>query len=193
MSDLLAKLRLGTANTKLIKWPGCEEYVGLKILSQQQQQDGAFAAERWFEGHKISIHLGSADEYDSEKASQMLWRALVDPKDMKTPVFDTVDKFRESVTREDKSYLIEEYMTFEKDCSPSPDNMKPEEFDAFLSEVKKTPEEILSKCTSSNTLKRCITTMASQLQNSLSDKSLPTAQSRKLLNSAKPTQTMSQS
>jgi hypothetical protein len=178
--DLISKYKLGTSNTKLIAWPNSTDMVGLRILSQSQLQEATFATEKWFKENKIDINMSTADEFDSEKATQVLYRALVDPVDFKTPVCNKIDIFRQSLTRDERSCLIDEYLTFEKDCSPRPENMKDEEFEAWIDSVKKTPEELLGNVISSRTLKACIITMAKEFQNLPLPRSLFTPNSKTL-------------
>jgi hypothetical protein len=166
MSDLLQKIKLGTNNVKLIKWPSSDQEVLIRVLSQQEMQEAVFATERLFKKENIEVNLITSDEYDNEKATQVLYRAIKDPTDNKS-ICANITEFRASLTKEEKLYLIQEYLTFEKDCSPRPDNMSSEEFDKFLAEVKKNPSLINSSSLSCATLRSCITTLASQLETSL--------------------------
>ena len=160
--SLLDTLKLGTKNCKMVKWPGTDTEIAMSILSQQQIQDAVFATERLFKGEKIEMNMGTADEYDSELSTQKLFRSIHDPKDMDKPVATTITEFRKALTREDRTVLIEEYLAFEKECSPSPDNLTNDEFDQLLSDLKKTPHETLGRITSISTLKKLLLIMASR-------------------------------
>lgn len=163
MSDLLSKLALGTRHTKLIPWPGSEQMVLLRILSQADRQEAVFATERLFKAQTIDINMMTADEYEEEKLTQILWRCIRDPEKPSEAIAKDVTTFRAGLTKEDRAYLGEQYITFERDCSPSPDNMKSEEFDALVAQVKKTPEVILSLPIGSSTLRKLSRSLAEQL------------------------------
>jgi len=161
MSDLLAKLKLGAKNVKLLSWPGTEVKVVLRVLNQQDFQEAAFAAERLFKSEKIETNLMTADEYENEKALQILFRALRDPQDQDKPIANTITEFRRAITREEKKILIDEYLGFESECSPAPDNLSNDEFDKVLSDVKKKPQETISGITSMSMLKKLLLIMVS--------------------------------
>ena len=164
MSDLslLSRIKLGAANTKLVKWPGTDELVTLRVLSIQERQEAAFATERHFKTSGIDVSLATAGDYDEEKSVQLLYRALKAPKD-NVPVAKTIGEFRAALSREEKGALIDEYLTFERDCAPSPDNLTEDEFDKLLTEVKKNAQEMLSASYSTGMLKRLCTSLVNQL------------------------------
>jgi hypothetical protein len=164
MSDLLSTLKAGTDNVKLIKFPKSETPIALKILNQKELQDAAFCTERLFKTEKIDVNLMTSEEYSSEKATQILFRCIRDPENLEQGIAPNITVFRASLTRNEKEYLIGEYLAFEKDVSPSPDNMSNEEFDKILLDVKKNPEDITGKIFSSSMLKKLITTLVSQLK-----------------------------
>lgn len=163
MSGLLDRLRLGTSNIKLVKWPGSDVQVTIRILSQQDIQEAHFATERLFKVGKIETNLMTADEYENEKSTQILFRSLRNPENLEEPICKTIEEFRRSITREEKKQLIEEYLGFESECSPSPDNLSDDEFDKVLSDLKKKPAETLGNITSMSMLKKLLLTMASPL------------------------------
>ena len=161
MTWILERLKLGTNNTKLVKWPGSDLAIIVRILSQQDIQEAIFATERLFKSSKIETNLMTADEFDNEKQTQVLFRAIRDPEDMEKPICQTVEEFRRSLTREEKELLIAEYNGFESECSPSPDNLTNDEFDKVMSDLKKKPAETLGNITSISTLKKLLLIMAS--------------------------------
>jgi len=162
MSDLLSRLKLGTRATKLVLWPGDTEHVLLRILSQTQRQEATFATEQLFKSAKIELNMVTASEYESEQATQMLYRAVRDPAAPDEPVCPNITEFRKALTADTKRILLDEYVAFEKDISPSPDNLSSEEFDKILSDLKKNPSQTLSNISSISTLKRLCVTMANQ-------------------------------
>ena len=102
MSGLLDRLKLGTSNIKLVKWPGSDVQVTIRILSQQDIQEAIFATDRLFKSNKIEPSLVTAEEFDNEKQTQVLFRTVRDPEDMEKPICQTVEEFRRSLTREEK-------------------------------------------------------------------------------------------
>lgn len=162
--SLLDTLKLGTDNHKLIKWPGTSQDVVVRILSEHDRMEATIATERLLKGEKLESSLTTADQYDTERCIQILYRALRDPSNLETPVANNITEFRKGITREDMKMLISEYTTYEQDCSPSPDNLTEEEFDHLLLEVKKNPGTLSGSSLSSSTLKRLITTLASRPQ-----------------------------
>jgi hypothetical protein len=162
MSDLLQKLKLGTDHVKLLDFPGTQTKVALRVLSQQDLQLAAFATERLFKSEKIELNMASANEYDQEKATQILFLALRDPEHLDQPVATSITEFRKLLTKDEKEFLIDEYLTFEKDVSPSPETLSGDEFDRVVSDLKKKPDSITSSNFSTAMLKKLITTLASQ-------------------------------
>jgi len=171
VSSLIEKLKLGTDNTKLINWPGSEQKVLLRILSQKDIQDASFAAERLFKAEKIETNMMTATTYEEEQATQLLFKSLRDPERQDEPIATNITEFRKALTKEEKTQLVGEYMTFERDCSPNPDNMSDEEFDKVLQDVKKNPASIDSLNCSSSLLRRFITILASPPQRLPTDNS----------------------
>jgi len=178
MSELLARIKLGTKNTKLIPWPGSDQMVMIRILSEHERQRASFDAEKYFQKEGIALHMGTVDEYETEKANQLLWKGLQDPATQE-PLTKTMDEFRRTITRDERAQLISEYVTFEQDVSPSPEGMTEEAFEAFLADVKKNPSEALGNNSSSNILKKLITTLVNQLVTSQQPNGLSSLRSKK--------------
>ena len=161
MSDLLSIFKAGTENHKLIKWPGTEHPVAIKILTQKDLQDAAFSTERMFKSEKIEVGLLTAEEYEVEKSIQILFRCLRDPKNLEEPVAPSIAEFRKALTREERRLLTDEYLGFESECSPQPGNLSKDDFDRLVVDLKKNPSAILSNITDIGTLKRLVLFMAS--------------------------------
>jgi hypothetical protein len=164
MSDLLSKLKLGTANHKLIDWPGTQTKVVLKILSMAETQEAMFATERHFKQSKIEVNLVTAKEYDTELTTQTLYRAIRDPQKLEEPIALTITDFRLCLNRDESDLLFKEYLAFEADCSPSMDNLSGEEFDRIVADVKKKPEETLGSVTNLAVLRRLVLFMVKHLK-----------------------------
>lgn len=170
MSSLIEKLKLGIDNPpKIIKWPGSDVQVALKIISEQARMEASFATERLFKSERIDSNLMTADQYETEKVIQILFRALRCPDDLDKPVFPSITDFRKALTREDMRILIAEYTGFESECSPSPENLSPEEFDKLLLEVKKNAATTTSNISSMSTLRKVIISLVDLPVSSLKD------------------------
>jgi hypothetical protein len=162
VSDLLSIFKAGTDNHKIVKWPGTEHPVAIRILSQKDLQDAAFTTERMFKSEKIEVGLLTAEEYEVEKSIQILFRCLRDPKNLEEPVAPNIAEFRKALTREERRLLTDEYLAFESECSPQPDGLSKDDFDRTIEQLKKTPDAILSNITSIAMLKKLLLFMASQ-------------------------------
>lgn len=162
MSDLLQRLKQGSAATKMVMWPGTKQGVLMHVLSQQEHQDATFATERLFKSDKIDVNLVTANEYESEQVTQMLYRALRDPEKPQEPIASSITDFRRALTKDEKKYISDEYLAFESEISPSPDNLSNDEFDKLLSDLKKNASQTVGSISSTATLKKLLLTMASQ-------------------------------
>ena len=162
MSNLLEILKAGSKNIKLVDYPGSTTKVALKILSQQDQQAATFATERHFKSEKIEVNLVTADEYEQEKATQILYRAIRDPQNLDEPIASTVTEFRKMLDRNEKKILIDDYLAFEAECNPSPENLSSEEFDKIFTDVKKNCVATVSNISSIHTLRKLLIIMASR-------------------------------
>jgi hypothetical protein len=138
--NMLARLKKGTDNKKTIAFPGTHEEVVVSVLSEGARQDAQFATEQHFKRKDIDVSMSTVDAYEAEKTLQMLYRALSDQEG--NPLARTVDEFRNRITVDEKDRLVEEYLAFEKECSPDPETMSEAELEALIEEIKKKPEMI---------------------------------------------------
>ena len=161
MSDLLSIFKAGQDNVKIIKWPGTQHDVAIRVLTQRDLQEAAFSTERMFKAEKIEVGILTAEEYEVEKSLQILFRCLRDPKSLEDPVAPSIAEFRKALTREERRLLTDEYLAFESECSPAIDGLSKEDFDRLLQDLKKNPAAILSTITSIGMLKKLLLFMAS--------------------------------
>jgi HEPN domain-containing protein len=159
MSALLDRLKAGRSAIKEVTLNGVK--FGLRVLTEQDYLEAQIATELAMREAGIELGLSSAEAFESEKASQLLLRALIDPA-IKSPVADSAKALREALSRDEKTALIEEYLDHEKTFSPSERTMTDAEFSELVEAVKKTPENPLLNDLSSAMLKRLITTLVSQ-------------------------------
>lgn len=159
-SDLLARLKAGRAAVARVRVGEVE--LGLRVLTEQDYLDAQIATVQVMQAVGIDLSMASSEAYESEKASQLLARALVDP-DSGQPLAPSAHKLRAALTRDEKELLIVAYMAHEKRFSPSERTLGEEEFTALLAEVKKNASTTDLSASSTDTLKRLITALASLL------------------------------
>jgi hypothetical protein len=153
MPSLLEKIKAGARNRKEIKFPGTDIKVALRVLSNQDTLDAALAADRLYKAEDIPVGMQNIGEYESEKTTQQLYRALSDPENG-GPIAPSITEFRKNLTPGERAALIEEYNAFDAECNPSPDTMPADEFDRLVEDVKKKPEATIGNISSMHALKR---------------------------------------
>lgn len=159
--SLIEKLKAGARNTKVIKFPGTEEKIILKVLSNFEVQEAVFASERRFKTEDILVTKTCLDAYEDERTTQLLFRALRDPSDGKKSFASTADELRKLLTKEEKDVLVAEYEAFEKECAPQLADMTDKEFDELWEALKKNPKTV-SNFLSSGVQKRLLLYLASR-------------------------------
>jgi hypothetical protein len=160
MSDLLEKLKAGRAAIRRV--PIGAVVLGLRVLTEQDYQAAHLAAVEALRVAGLELDMASAELFESEKASHLLALALVDP-DTGAAITSSAKAVRESLSREEQAYVIEEYMAHEKQFAPSPRTLSDAEFAELLEEVKKSPQTPRLNASSSATLKKLIATLAAPL------------------------------
>jgi hypothetical protein len=159
--SLIEKLKAGTRNIKTLKFPGAEDDIVLKVLSNADIQEAVFAAERRFKDEEIIVSDSTRDAYGDERTTQILFRALRDPRDIKKPLFSSADELRKLLTKEEKEALACEYDAFQQECAPQLDKMTDKEFDELWEALKKNPETV-SSFLSSGVQKRLLLYLAAR-------------------------------
>ncbi|TAN61362.1 hypothetical protein EPN18_06840 [bacterium] len=166
--SLLEKLKGGKRNTKVVKFPGTDDDVALVILSNHELQDSIFAAEGYFKAGDITVSATTLDAYEDERTTQILFRALRSPDNLREPFAATVTELRKSVTREEKDLLVKEYVAFEQECSPQFETLPDGDFDKLWEDLKKNPEAVLNSL-NFRTLKKLVLYLALRQGNSPAD------------------------
>ncbi len=165
MSSLLAQIKAGKRNVKVLDYPGVEGLqVALRVLSNQEIQDAILAAEQLFKERGLEITDSNRDAYSDERATQVLARALREPENPNKPFAASAKELRGLLEKEEKDLLLQEYYDFEQAVSPRINRMTEEEFEELWSSLKKSPE--LSSALNSCTLSGLITYLASRPANS---------------------------
>jgi hypothetical protein len=166
--SLIARLKAGADNTKAVKFPGKEDVVVLRVLTNAEVQAAEFATEHLFKEAGIKYDTQTVEAYEKEKTLQLLWRALRDPEDTAKPAARDVDELRKLLTQAEKDALVSEYLALQEECSPNLEDMPEEKFLELVEEVKKTPMEV-SSISSISLLRRLVTSLASQPVTSQTD------------------------
>jgi hypothetical protein len=159
--NLLEKLRSGKSVIKTVTLNGVD--FGLRLLSENDYLEAGLAVIDFFKARKIDdVNIANADLFEDEKTIQLLFRALVMPGSG-DPVTESVLLLRKSLDREDKAYLIKQYLEFEKEYSPMAGyNMPEAEFETLFDTLKKTPETVNLSALNSETLRRLLVALVSQ-------------------------------
>jgi uncharacterized alpha-E superfamily protein len=158
MSDLLSKLKAGRAATKT--FPLGEVRLGLRLLVESDYQQAGWAANDMLAEHEAELSPANADLFESEKATQLILRFVVDPATGKS-VFPTADEVRDTLSREERNAIVDAYYDFEREHSPSERTMSEADFARLLEDVKKKPDPHVLKDLSGALLKRLVLSLVS--------------------------------
>ncbi len=157
MSDLLERLKAGRAAIHPVTINQVK--LGLRLLTEQDYFEAGLAADAAMKAKGIGLDIGTAELFEAEKSAQLACRFLVDPTSGQTVVSDS-EELRSALTRGENEALINAYLEYEKEHSPSGRTLSDEEFNALFEEVKKNPGTARLNDSSSATLKRLITSLA---------------------------------
>lgn len=165
MPTLLEMLKAGQGNRKRVPWPGSEgAEVDLRPLTDQDQLEAGMAADQLYRDAKLDIGMANIQDYEAEKTTQLLWRAVCDPQSGGR-LCKTIAEFRSLLTRGVRAALVQQLEEFTQECSPPLNTMGQEQYDALVARVKKTPEAA-SSVSSICTLRRLCMSLAVQLATS---------------------------
>lgn len=158
--SLLERLKAGKSAIKPVMLGDVE--LGLQLLSDNDYLEAGLAVLDFFKGKGLhDVNLANSELFEAEKANQLLLRVLVTPGG--EPVADSPLQLRKALSREDKDFLMAEYLDFEKQHSPMAGrNMDDAEFETLLDTLKKTPETANLSALNTDTLKRLITALVFQ-------------------------------
>lgn len=149
---ILEKLKAGIMNTRDVGFHGIT--LKLRLLSETE------IVQCRLDTLAYSVKNNLDEESQAtENARRQLYIVLSDSEGNR--VSDSIDSFRDLLTRGEREYLIEEYLFLENECLPSVPGMAQAEFDDILEQVKKSPESILS-VSNTATLRRLINYLENQ-------------------------------
>lgn len=137
MSDLLAKLKAGRSVIKPFQLGAIR--LGLRILTEHDYQEAGWAANAMLDAHEAELSTANAELFESEKASQLIQRFVVDP-DSGAPVFPSAAEVAATLSREERNEIGAAYYDFEKEYSPSERTLSEADFAALLAKAKKKPD-----------------------------------------------------
>ena len=160
MTTILDKLK---ASRDVIKTVAIGEVVlGMRVLTERDYQDSGRAANALLDEFKTDLKTSNADLFESEKATQLLLRFIIDP-DSKNPVFSSAEEVLATLTRPERNFIGAAYFDFEREHSPSERTMSAKEFDALVEDIKKKPGTPRLKDLSGEMLRRLVSSLAAQL------------------------------
>ncbi|MBA4709575.1 hypothetical protein [Aquitalea aquatica] len=152
---LLEKLKQAACQRLPVQLAGVQ--LRLRLLTEEDYAKAGMAAHLAFT--EVEMTPTSADLYERRLANELLLLALLDAEEDK-PVFSSVSELAQTLTREQKAFLLEEYLAFERNFNPA--RMREEDLAALLEEVKKTPQTTRLNDLSFATLKKLLRYLASQ-------------------------------
>jgi predicted transcriptional regulator len=157
---LLEKLKAGSENYKETVWPGTDYIILLRVLSAHDQNNVTFETEKLFTNNKVSVGVGTIDDYNAERETRMLFYSITDPE-TRTQSFKNITEFRKVLTPEIKEILAEELNELHEECSPSPYEIDQAEFDKLVVNIKKNVEETVGSVSNIHTLRKLVIYLAS--------------------------------
>lgn len=134
---LLEKIKTSGKKKKETNWPGTDNKINLRILSDGDYLSSTMAVDTLFKG--ITIALQNIDRYNAELETQYLFRAIENPE-TGNPLFSNITDFRDSLSPEVKEILADELDALHEEFSPDPMRMSDEKFDKLLFDLKKNAE-----------------------------------------------------
>ena len=155
--DLLAKLKAGRDVVKTFKLGDIT--LGLRILTERDYQEAGWAANALLAEYKTELKSSNADLFESEKATQLIQRFVVDPA-TRAPVFASAEQVLDILSRDQRNVIGDAYYEFEKEYSPSERTLTDADFTALLEDVKKKPDMPSLNDLSGALLKRLVISLA---------------------------------
>lgn len=149
---ILERLKAGVNNTRDISFLGTT--LRLRLLTEAEILKCRLDTLTYAEKNDLD-----EESQAIENARRQLFTVLHDKEG--NPVAESIDSFRDLLTRSEREYLVEEYLLLENECTPSIPGMEKPEFDDILEQVKKNPESILNPLNTA-TLRRLIIYLESQ-------------------------------
>ncbi|OFJ46395.1 hypothetical protein BA896_021815 [Janthinobacterium lividum] len=109
--DILAKLKAGRTTIKTFKLGDIT--LGLRILTERDHQEAGWAANKLLDEYKTELKVSNADLFESEKATQLIQRFLVDPV-TRAPIFAAAEDVLDTLSRDERNAVGSAYYDFER-------------------------------------------------------------------------------
>lgn len=162
MSDILARLKAGTSNRRATTWPGTDVAIELRPLSEQDYLDAGMAVDNIYAKSAIQIGMHNIQDYEAEKTTQLLMRAVCDPETHK-PLTTDIGGFRRLLVGQGvKEQLVAELEEHTRQCSPRIAEMPADELEALMLRLKKTPDETVTSVSSISSLRKLVLSLVAQ-------------------------------
>lgn len=158
--DILAKLK--ASHDVVHQFKLGEINLGLRILTERDYQEAGWAANALLDKYKTELKASNADLFESEKATQLILRFLINPI-TKKPVFTSADEVLDTFSRDERAFIGEKYFDFEREYSPSERTLSDSEFEALVEDVKKKPDTPRLNDLNGALLKKLVIILASPL------------------------------
>jgi hypothetical protein len=159
MSDILAKLKASRTATKTFQL--LDLTLALRILTERDYQEAGWAANAMLDAHDTELSAANADLFESEKASHLIQRFLIEPETGK-PVFPSAAEVVDTLSRDERNAIGAAYYDFEKEYSPSERTLSEADFASLLADAKKKPDWTYLSGLSGALLKRLALSLAAQ-------------------------------
>jgi hypothetical protein len=131
--DLLQKLKSGTENHVIVKWPGTDDDVKIRVATEREYSNASLETDRTFKGRPIGIE--NAQAYSNSLASRILHTVISDPE-KSTPI-GTFKEFEGLLTTDAKACLDTIQEDLQETYSPDPVKLTPEELKTKIEDIKK--------------------------------------------------------
>lgn len=162
MNSIIEKLKAGASQIQKTTWPGTDVTVGLRPLTEQDYLDASLATDRLYKKADIAVGMHNISDYNAEKDTHRLWRALVDP-DTGERLTSSLEDFRRLLTSGVRGILIEKLNALDEEVNPNPYEMTDEEFDELYFSLKKNCEKIIGNVSNTSTLRRLVRSLVADL------------------------------
>lgn len=164
--SFLKTILAGKKIRKLVTFPGTDQQFEFRLLSDQDKFEAAMQADILFK--EVGVNFHNIERYHYEITKQELYRACVECG-KETPIAASIIEFRALTTGRIHDILVDEYNVFDQEFNPSPMTMSDSEFDKFMFQLKKTPDQMIGNISSLPIARKLIKSLVSQLQSSLKD------------------------
>lgn len=161
MSSLLQKLKAGTGNHKIVKFPGTEENIRVRLLSSAETQTANIECEQWLKKEGLEVTPSTIHYMEQERNIRQLFRSLR-TEDGESGLASSLEEFRSLMTLTDLEFFAGVYNELEKSTFVSPYEMSEKEFNDLVEEVKKNPVKTIGSISDLSTLKRLCLILANR-------------------------------